>query len=73
MAYFCTVHKDDVADVLGEKLDPCTSHMVFDSGYDLSAMLKAAEDQPQKVVVAMIKDASAKFGWSFDKALTASQ
>lgn len=65
MAYYCTVHRDeDQQALLGQPLDPCNSHMVFDSFYDIDHYMKAP--RPNCVVWVMKKDSTAKFGWSFD-------
>jgi len=66
--YFCTVHKDeDQQALLGEKLDMCTNHMVFDSGYDIDSMRSIVSYHPWKVIWVMEKDATAKFGHKFGR------
>lgn len=64
MTYYCTVHKDEDQNFLrGELLDACTSHMVFDSFYDLAQYRQAP--RPNCVIWEMAKNAEAKFGYSF--------
>lgn len=64
MTYYCTTHKDeDLNALVGEKLDSCTSHMVFDSFYDIEQYMEAP--RPNCVVWEMEKDSSAKFGYRF--------
>jgi hypothetical protein len=66
MTYFCTTHKDeDLNALVGEKLDMNTSHMVSDSFYDIEQYQLAP--RPNHVVWAMAKDATAKFGYKFDR------
>lgn len=68
MTYFCTVHKDeDQQALLGEKLDMCNNHMVFDSGYDADSMESIVSYHPWKVIWVMAKDPTAKFGYKFDR------
>lgn len=65
MTYFCTVHMDDAGNLAGEKLDMNTTHMVFDTGYDLSHMRDIIAYHPWKVLWEMEKDNTAKFGYKF--------
>lgn len=68
MTYFCTTHKDEnLQALIGEKLDACTSHMVFDTGYDLSFMRSITQNHQWKVIWEMDKDATAKFGYKFGR------
>jgi len=66
MTYFCTTHKDeDLNALVGEKLDMCTNHMVFDSFYDIEQYMKAP--RTYCVVWEMEKDQTAKFGYRFKR------
>lgn len=70
MTYFVTTHKEeDLQALVGELLDPCTSHMVFDSGYDLDQMRNIVSYHPWKVIWIMEKNPKAKFGYSFKELL----
>lgn len=66
MTYYCTVHKgEDQVALVGEPLDPCSNHMVIDSGYDLAALRSSL--QAWKVIWEMEPSASAKFGYCFKR------
>ncbi len=66
MTYYTTVHKDENQQaLLGEKLDACTNHMVYDGGYNIDNMRSIIEFHPWKVIWVMEKDKTAKFGYRF--------
>lgn len=66
MKYYVTLHRDeDQKSMVGEMLDPCNSHMVLDTGYDLESMRSIASCHPWKIVWEMERCAEAKFGWKF--------
>jgi len=65
MLYYCTVHRNDVKNVLGDQLDAMTNHMVFDSGYDLDVMRDIVVHHPYKVIIEMERCATTRFGWKF--------
>jgi hypothetical protein len=65
MTYYTTAHRDDAASLIGDKLDACTNHMVFDSGYDLEIMRDITLRHPWKVAIEMEKDSTAKYGYRF--------
>ena len=66
MTYYTTTHKNENLQALvGELLDPCTTHMVFDAGYDLEVMRDIITSHPWKVIWVMERNSQAKFGWAF--------
>lgn len=68
MTYFCTTHKnEDLNALVGEKLDACTSHMVFHTGYDITSLREFIAKQGNQVIWEMEKDATAKFGYRFGR------
>lgn len=68
MTYYTTTHKDENLQALvGQKLDGCNSHMVFDTGYDIDNMRSIVSYHPWKVIWEMEKDPTAKFGYKFKR------